>query len=963
MKRCAFVLACFVTLTVCRAASIARAAEPRRPNILFIYTDDHSHRTVSCYPEAYPWVKTPNIDRLAKRGVRFASAYIGTWCMPSRAAMLTGHHPYGVKSMKMVGKYPGSTYDPKQCRFWPSVFRKHGYQTAHIGKWHTGTDTGAGRDWDHQIVWNRPRYQENAGNYYKDQLIEINGGKPKLVKGYSTDNYTKWAESYIRGEHRDKKKPWYLWVCYGAVHGPFTPAKRHLNAYADIKVPAPKDIYPPRAGKPAYASKMRQWAKGKNGEPFLIRGAQQMATIKPHKGIHGETLTAWVRQYHQGVLAIDEGVGRLTKALEETGQLENTLIIFTSDQGFGWGQHGFRHKLAPYDATIRSPLIISRPGTLPEGKVVKSPVSGVDIAPTIFSVAGLPLPWKMHGHSLLPLLKNPNANWPHPVLTTLTGRNYGTDCDRVPTDPKERDLAGIPWWVSLRQGRYKYIRTLVKGEIEELYDLDADPAELVNLALDPEHRNKLAEFRAATIAELRRTGAGMVKNLPPVRKLADTFPNRRTELSSVQRMTLKDRNPRHVSLLVDAERPGTTPSCVALVAAENDKPSDTSARALAGLKKWLRKPADQRGPIEKQDFASIALTRRHAAQAEKLLWNDWVANTKRERAAEMKNRVLKHGKHEMKFAYRIFGKKPKGGRSLFISMHGGGGAPKRVNDQQWENQKRLYAPKEGVYVAPRAPTDTWNLWHQGHIDPLFDRLIQNMVLFGDVNPNKVYLMGYSAGGDGAFQLAPRMADRWAAVAMMAGHPNETSPLGLRNIGFTIHMGERDAAYNRNKVAGQWKEKLAKLHKNDPKGYRHHVEIHKGLGHWMQRRDAVALGWMKQFTRDTIPEKVVWKQDDVTHSRFYWLAVPDASRKARSEIVAERDKQTITLSGKGVAEVTLLLNDRVANLDRPVVIKNGTKTLFQGQVDRTIDQIAESIAARGDRDLIFSSSVTVTLPKN
>ncbi|MCH8830152.1 MAG: sulfatase-like hydrolase/transferase, partial [Planctomycetes bacterium] len=358
-----------------------KKAKDDRPNILFIYTDDHSHRTVGCYPEAYPWVRTPNIDRLAKRGIRFSYAYIGTWCMPSRATLLTGHHPYGVQSMRMVGEYPGSTYDPAKCPFWPSVFRRNGYYTAHIGKWHTGTDTGAGRDWDYQIVWNRPRYPSNAGNYYGDQIIEINGGKPKLVKGYTTDNYTKWAEEFIRGKNRDTKYPWYLWLCYGAVHGPFTPAQRHLQAYAGIKVPTPPDIYPPRAGKPAYLNKTSQWIRGKNGEPVLKSRAQPMATVKPRAGIHGDTLTAWVRQYHQGVLAIDEGVGKLVRALEETGQLKNTLIIFTSDQGFAWGQHGFRHKLAPYDATIRSPLIVSMPGTFPEGKVCRHPVGGVDIVP------------------------------------------------------------------------------------------------------------------------------------------------------------------------------------------------------------------------------------------------------------------------------------------------------------------------------------------------------------------------------------------------------------------------------------------------------------------------------------------------------------------------------------------------------------------------------------------------------
>jgi len=491
-------------------------AAPAKPNILFIYTDDHSYRTVSCYPEALKWVKTPNIDRLAKRGVRFTHAYIGTWCMPSRATLLTGHHQFGVESMTMSGTYPGSSYDPKQCPFWPSVFRRHGYTTAQIGKWHTGVDTGAGRDWDWQMVWNRPRYPDNAGHYYHDQLIEVNGGPPQAVKGYSTDNYTNWAEDFIRGDHRDAAKPWYLWLCYGAVHGPFEPAKRHVMMHPDALAPTPADIYPPRVGKPAYMQAINDWEPGPGGEPFM-RGGQFAQLTVEGRGLHGNRLTDWVRQYQQCVLAIDEGVGRLLNALEETKQLDNTLIVFTSDQGFAWGQHGFKTKLAPYDATIRSPFIVSMPGTLPEGVVCEHAVSGTDLVPTFFSFAGIDLPWAMHGHDLTPILKNPQAAWPHPCLTVFTGNLYGSDTSRIPEDRELHIYHGVAWWVSLKQDRFKYIRTLVENEIEELYDLKADPEELTNLALAPAHRATLEKFRTATVQELRRTNWKLADNLPAVR--------------------------------------------------------------------------------------------------------------------------------------------------------------------------------------------------------------------------------------------------------------------------------------------------------------------------------------------------------------------------------------------------------------------------------------------------------------
>lgn len=483
-----------------QAGLAAAVATPERPNILFIYTDDHSYRTVGAYPQSYPWVRTPAMDRLAESGVRFEYAYIGTWCMPSRATLLTGFHQFGVESMRMVGDYPGSTYDPERLPFWPKVFRENGYFTAQIGKWHTGTDTGYGRDWDFQIVWNRPRYTDTSGNYYYNQPITYQGGKTEILERYSSDQYTDWAVDLIEGNGRDPDKPWYLWLCYGAVHGPFTPADRHLDAYPGIDFDTPADIFPPRPGKPEWMQGPGRWERGPNDTPML----------------RGRSLNQWVRQYHQGVLALDEGIDRLLRTLDETGQRENTLVIWTSDQGFAWGQHGFQNKVAAYDATIRSPLVISMPGRVPEGAVSPRPVAGVDLVPTIFSFAGIDLPWPMHGEDLMPLVLEPEREWPHPVLLAATGRRYGSDTDRIPTGD-DVVHSGIPWYVMLVEGRFKYVRPLIR-DLEELYDLRDDPEELDNLAIKPEFRQTLERMRELAVAELREDGAGFVDSMPPIRE-------------------------------------------------------------------------------------------------------------------------------------------------------------------------------------------------------------------------------------------------------------------------------------------------------------------------------------------------------------------------------------------------------------------------------------------------------------
>ena len=243
---------------------------------------------------------------------------------------------------------------------------------------------------------------------------------------------------------------------------------------------------------------------------------------------------------------------------------------------------------------------------------------------------------------------------------------------------------------------------------------------------------------------------------------------------------------------------------------------------------------------------------------------------------------------------------------------------------------------------------------------MFTRLIEDLIVFEDVDPNHVYIMGYSAGGDGVYQLAPRMADQLAAAAMMAGHPNNASPLGLRNIGFTIHVGALDAAYNRNQVAADWKEKLDKLQEADPEGYPHLVKLHEGKSHWMDHEDAEAIDWLSHFTRNPFPNQVVWKQSDVTHRRFYWLAVDAKNEIAGTEVKAHRGGQEIDLDTSGVKQLFVRLNDQMVDMDQPVTIRSGSHVLFHGVVPRTIGVISQTLSDRGDPQSIYLGEVSVAL---
>ena len=197
-------------------------------------------------------------------------------------------------------------------------------------------------------------------------------------------------------------------------------------------------------------------------------------------------------------------------------------------------------------------------------------------------------------------------------------------------------------------------------------------------------------------------------------------------------------------------------------------------------------------------FAWKSLSREQAEKCRQELLQKWMKTAKERSRKAWESRTIETDGISMPYWLAVYGEQPADGRSLWISMHGGGNAPKQLNDQQWENQKHLYRPAEGVYVAPRAPYDDWDMWFKPSLDSCCHKLIEACVAHAGVNPDKVYLLGYSAGGDGVWRMAPRMADTWAAASMMAGHPGNVGTLNLRNLPFMIWCGAEDAAYDRNR---------------------------------------------------------------------------------------------------------------------------------------------------------------------
>ena len=462
---------------------VARAQNPapgrKSPNIVFIFSDDHAYQSISAYNDPRHLLETPNIDRLAKEGMRFDRCIVpNSICGPSRASILTGKYSH------LNGFYnnTNSRFDGSQTTF-PKLLHAAGYQTAIIGKWHLVTDPTGFDEW---------HILPGQGVYYNPPMIH-NGQKVEH-QGYTTDIITDLSLDWLR--HRDKSKPFLLMCQHKAPHREWLPALRHLGHNADRKFPEPPTLFDDYTGRGlAEHDQDMTIAKTMNDvdvkltPPKVLTPEQRKAWdayYEPRNAefrkahLEGKDLVRWKYQrymhdYLGCVKAVDESVGRLLKFLDDEKLAEETIVVYTADQGFYLGEHGWFDKRWIFEESLRAPLLVRWPGVTKAGSTSKRLVSNIDFAETFLEAAGLPVPGDMQGRSLVPLLK---GQTPDDWRIAFYYQYY-----EYPVPHHVRPHYGVV------TDRYKLVR-FDRPDMDawELFDLENDPHELRNVYGEPAYQ-------------------------------------------------------------------------------------------------------------------------------------------------------------------------------------------------------------------------------------------------------------------------------------------------------------------------------------------------------------------------------------------------------------------------------------------------------------------------------------------
>lgn len=450
----------FCAATLGAAATSALAADTR-PNIVFVIADDLRHDALGCTGSKV--ARTPHLDRLAAEGARFTNFFCATpLCSPSRASFLTGlyAHTHRVINNDKIGL----TEISHTLMTWPRLLRESGYETAFVGKWHMGLDDSRRPGFDHWVSF-------KGQGVYIDPVVNYNG-ESRQLRGYMTDYLNQEAVNFVRRKH---SRPFVLYVSHKAVHIPYLPAPRHDKLHAEfpafeLKPPPPGDL----EGKPMLTRKVEERV-----DVLRIEGATP-EPAEPRRG-RGRTPDAVYKDQLRCLASVDEGIGTLRQALADTGQLDNTMFIFTGDNGYLMGEHGlFDNKRLAYEPSIRLPFLLRYPKLVKPGTVRDHLTLNIDVMPTMIELAGVQWPEKVHGRSFLPVLRDPQDPWRDSFLTEYFLEKVGVR---------------FPDWQAVRTRQWKYIHYPTLKGMDELYHLAEDPEELRNCIQDPVAASTLEELR------------------------------------------------------------------------------------------------------------------------------------------------------------------------------------------------------------------------------------------------------------------------------------------------------------------------------------------------------------------------------------------------------------------------------------------------------------------------------------
>ncbi len=452
--------------------NLRRKTGAKPKNILVILTDDHRYDAMG-FMKAQSFGDTPTLDRLAREGVHFRNAFVTTaLCSPSRASIFTGL--YAHQHRVVDNNHP----IPPGLTYYPEYLQAAGYDTAFIGKWHMGAETDAPQPgFDHWVSF------KGQGHYLPhEDGLNVNGRKVPQ-KGYITDELTDYALDWIG--RRDSKKPWMMHLAHKAVHSEFIPAERHKGRYDKETFRYPETMKPGVPGRPMWVENQRNSWHGV-GYPY-----------------HGTLdIGDYYKRYMETLLAVDEGIARIMDLLEKRGELDDTLILYMGDNGFMFGEHGLIDKRAAYEESMRVPMLMRCPSLFGAG-AVEQVVANIDVAPTMLAAAGLEAPDGIAGANMLPLISAKDNGGDVPWRQELMYEYYW-----------ERNFPQTPTVHALREDRYKYIHFHGIWDLDELYDLAADPHENDNLLARPGHED-LAERMSAKLFRLLEETNGMQIPLSP----------------------------------------------------------------------------------------------------------------------------------------------------------------------------------------------------------------------------------------------------------------------------------------------------------------------------------------------------------------------------------------------------------------------------------------------------------------